>query len=529
MSSRMLASSLTLVLVHALTAAGATYYVSPNGDDSADARSPQHAWKTFDKVQHTPLQPGDTILFARGGQWRERLQASASGTAGSPITYDAYGDGPRPVFYGSDVLDNARFAPAGPGKYSYPIATKADSALVDHVFLPSSWQGGTLTITTSSDPRTDGKLYTACTRGNELFSNGKNHLVFRNLIVDETAAQLTEGPNQGYGVRIEGSTDVLVESCEALRCGRHNFAAINSTDFVGRHLRAAYVVPNMPGDNTPYVSYADTGAPVAHCLTTWDDITAEHMEDGHGGQSNMFVSHGDHLGLITMINSTARTKVSFMSAPVIVRATTLRENASIENFGVGVLIDGVTLLDSSAIDQWGSNGTIQNCVASLTPTGGGPTGYGTAIVCRDKTTGNVIRFNTLVTKTFAGLTLAGGNAAVHVYGNIFDTSGNAIVTASGPLTAADVARADYNFYAGGATIGGQSLDAARAHGFESHSLGGDPRFVDPAKRDFRLKPTSPCAGAAEVKAEEVPPTDAAGRSRSMTGKADLGALGVVQP
>ena len=528
MRSTTFALTTVFVLAQAMAAAAATYYVSPKGDDSADGQSAEHPWKSYSKVQQAPLHPGDTILFQRRGQWRERLQASTSGAPGNPITYDAYGDGPRPTFWGSDVLVNAHFEPAGPNQFSYPIAAKADSALVDHVFIPSSWKDGVLTITTRSDPRTDGKLYTACTRGNELFSNGKSHLVFRNLIVDETAAQLTEGPNQGYGVRIEGSTDVLVESCEALRCGRHNFAAINSTDFVGRHLRAAYVVPNMPGDNTPYVSYADTGAPVAHCVTTWDDIVAEHMEDGHGGRSNMFVSHGDHVGLITMTNSVVTTKISFLSAPVVVKKMTLRETASIENFGVGVLIDGVTLLDSSAIDQWGSNGTIQNCVASLTPTGGGPTGYGTAIVCRDKTAGNVIRFNTLVTKNFTGLCLAGSNASVRWYGNIVDTPGNAIVKASGPLTPADVAMADYNFYAGGAKIGGEPLDAARARGSELHSMSGDPQFVDPT-RDYRLKPTSSCVGAADVKPGDVPPTDAMGHTRATTGKADIGALSVMQP
>jgi len=69
-----------------------------------------------------------------------------------------------------------------------------------------------------------------------------------------------------------------------------------------------------------------------------------------------------------------------MSGPVIVRGGVLSHTASIETWGEGALIEGVTLTDSSAIDQWGKRGIIQNCVARLTPTAGGPTGYSTAIV-----------------------------------------------------------------------------------------------------------------------------------------------------
>ena len=181
-----------------------------------------------------------------------------------------------------------------------------------------------------------------------------------------------------------------MEDCEAYRVGRHHFGVINSTEFVGRHLKAAYVVPMMPGANTAYVSYADAGAPVAHCTSVWDDITADHMDDPAGAKNLPFVSHGDHQGLITIQNSNFTDKISFMSAPAIVKNTTLHGNASIENFGEGIMIDSVKLLDSSAIDQYGSRGTIQNCVATLTPSGGGPTGYGSAIVLRDKAKSNVI-------------------------------------------------------------------------------------------------------------------------------------------
>lgn len=505
--------ALTLLICCSLTNA-ATYYVSPNGDDTADGASADHPWQTCTKVNACKFIAGDTILFQRGGEWRDHLQASSSGESGKPITYDAYGRGAKPTILGSDLLDNAKFTPVGENKYAYPIATQADSALCDQVFIPSVWAAGKLTITSSTDPRSDGKVYTACLRGNVLFSNRRNHLVFKNLIVDETAGQLTDGVVQGYGIRIEGSTDVLLESCQALRCGRHNFAVINSTGFVGRHLISSGAVPQMPGDNTAFVSYADAGAPVAKCSSEWDDIKADHLDNGRGGQYLTFVSHGDNQGLITLENSELTNKASFMSGPVIVKHTTLRANASIENWGKGVLIDSVTLLDSSAIDQWGSGGTIQNCVAHLTPTGGGPTGYGAAIVCRDKANNNVIRFNTLLSGRFACIMLAGDNSATKCYGNILMADGATLMKASGSLAPADLAMSDFNFLAPTASFAGKSLADWQAARFDQHSLSGDPRFEDAAAGKFTLKAGSLCIGAAKVGADRIPPDDFAGNKRS---------------
>jgi hypothetical protein len=155
---------------------------------------------------------------------------------------------------------------------------------------------------------------TVCTRGNVVFSNRKNHLVFRNLVADETA-----GAVQGYGMRAEESIDVTFEDCEALRCGRHNFAAINAHQVTFRRCRSAYVAPKA--DNSLYVSYADGGAPVAKCDTLYEDCSSDHEDNGSGGEWGFFVSHGDHLGTTTFKNVIAHSKVSFMSAPVISSST----------------------------------------------------------------------------------------------------------------------------------------------------------------------------------------------------------------
>lgn len=227
--------SMLVILMPAQTVQAAdTYYVSPNGDDSNNGLSPASPWKTVAKVNATSFQPGDTILFQRGGIWRESLIASSSGTPGNPITYADYGTGSKPVFYGSDIMVNANFIPMGGNVYRYNIGSGIDASyayvLKDHAFIgtgPATYNNPNVDIVSDTDPRTDGRLYTFCKRANVIYSNGKNYLVFRNLVADETAAN-PDGASQGYGIRAEGSRNVLFENCEALRCGRHNFGCINS-------------------------------------------------------------------------------------------------------------------------------------------------------------------------------------------------------------------------------------------------------------------------------------------------------------
>ncbi|MBQ8509648.1 MAG: right-handed parallel beta-helix repeat-containing protein [Clostridia bacterium] len=71
------------------------YYVSPNGSDANDGKSPETAWKTLDKVNSAALAVGNYVCFERGGIWRGQIQAKAG------VTYTAYGEGDKPTLYGS--------------------------------------------------------------------------------------------------------------------------------------------------------------------------------------------------------------------------------------------------------------------------------------------------------------------------------------------------------------------------------------------------------------------------------------------
>jgi hypothetical protein len=111
---------LGVVLVLILAACGpshaATYYLdSVNGNDSRSGTSEAQAWKTIAKVntigRNGTVYPGDTVLFKRGGIWRETLTLfdlsggkQCSGNAQNPITFGAYGTGAKPVISGADPV-----------------------------------------------------------------------------------------------------------------------------------------------------------------------------------------------------------------------------------------------------------------------------------------------------------------------------------------------------------------------------------------------------------------------------------------
>ena len=76
---------------------GTRYYVSLDGDDTNDGKSPLCAWKTLARVSEAEeLQAGDGVLFRRGDIFRGFLRTR------SGVSYGAFGVGEKPRLYGWD-------------------------------------------------------------------------------------------------------------------------------------------------------------------------------------------------------------------------------------------------------------------------------------------------------------------------------------------------------------------------------------------------------------------------------------------
>jgi len=72
------------------------YYVSNDGKDENDGRSPESPWRTLSRVSEADLLPGDGVFFRRGDLFRGFVRTRPG------VTYAAYGLGEKPKFYGWD-------------------------------------------------------------------------------------------------------------------------------------------------------------------------------------------------------------------------------------------------------------------------------------------------------------------------------------------------------------------------------------------------------------------------------------------
>ncbi|QGQ99406.1 hypothetical protein EHS13_33370 [Paenibacillus psychroresistens] len=111
----MVASLISMNPMAASASALNSYYVdSVNGSDSNSGMSQGEAWKSLDKVNGTNFVPGDNILFKAGGSWNGQLTIDDSGYGANRITFDKYGEGPKPIIAGGGVpkviyLNNAEY------------------------------------------------------------------------------------------------------------------------------------------------------------------------------------------------------------------------------------------------------------------------------------------------------------------------------------------------------------------------------------------------------------------------------------
>ncbi len=90
---------------------GTCFYVSADGDDDADGRSPASAWRTTGRLHRAQddgtVQAGDGVFFRRGDVWDAQFPGGFNGDMFGGeyalrlkcgVTYSAYGEGPKPLF-----------------------------------------------------------------------------------------------------------------------------------------------------------------------------------------------------------------------------------------------------------------------------------------------------------------------------------------------------------------------------------------------------------------------------------------------
>ncbi len=203
-------------------ASATTYYVSSGtGSDSNLGTSSGAAWQSIAKVNAQSFSAGDSVLFRRGDVWNESLAPGASGTAGNPITFDAYGTGAPPNLTGYYAVPSSAWVLVTGNAWKAAVA--AVYSTVNFCLFGSVWGQKVAAVTSNLTAQWDfylanGFVYVysvgnpasyyqsaivpmAMSNVPVINVNGRSWLTFQHLLVNWF---------DQYGVYVQGTSDHLV-------------------------------------------------------------------------------------------------------------------------------------------------------------------------------------------------------------------------------------------------------------------------------------------------------------------------------
>lgn len=174
------------IFFYPLAASATVYYVdSVKGSDKSDGKDPSRSWSSLAMVNSQYFNPGDTICFIRGSEWRGELVINNSGSESMPVVYTAYGNGPKPVI-------------KNPGVHlATGIKVQADWVVVENFMISNSHQSG-INIVKGADHNIIRKNEIT-TSGTGVSINGKYNLVTGNYAHDLVMVVNNEGGDNDYG------------------------------------------------------------------------------------------------------------------------------------------------------------------------------------------------------------------------------------------------------------------------------------------------------------------------------------------
>src|SRR5579863_3733868 len=203
-------------------AGATTYYVSSStGNDGNAGTSLGAAWQTIGHVNAQTFAAGDSILFKRGDIWNESLVPPSSGSAGNPITFDAFGTGAPPNLTGYFAVPPASWIFVTGNAWKAPVP--ATYTTINFCLFGSIWGQKVTAATTNLTAQWDfylasGYVYvysvgSPATYYNEpivpmalsnvpvINVNGMSWLTFQHFLVNWF---------DQYGVYVQGTSDHLV-------------------------------------------------------------------------------------------------------------------------------------------------------------------------------------------------------------------------------------------------------------------------------------------------------------------------------
>lgn len=214
------------------------YYVnSANGSDTNAGTSADAPLASVAAVEKLKLNPGDTVLFARGTSYQDQLDVKYSGSVANPITFGAYGEGEPPLLHGAER-----------GIYG----SKASNIVVKDMAI-------------------------AETNGNAVYAGGANNWVLDNLTITDT------GAIRAGSISFQSSTNITIRNS--------SLEGINSDGIWMDGVKGATIEGNRIGtvqghtaDNVQVVN--SSGVVIRGNVL---DMTA----DTNSSKGNLVVNHSD--------------------------------------------------------------------------------------------------------------------------------------------------------------------------------------------------------------------------------------------
>ncbi len=239
-----------------------TYYVDDlQGSDDAAGTGPATAWKSVGKASRTSFRPGDQILFRRGGVWHEQLTTTSPGTPSQPVTYGAYGSGPKPLIDVNNLITGP-WAETDSG-FTTPLAAPPSTVFVDAVKLQRAAAPGNLGPRQWYYDAPDSRLILRLTGGNNpagsfvewtrtgvgVEVSGLENVRITDLAV---AAPWDDGPDPpstatGAGIRVDHCRNVALANCTVTGAKDENVVGIHIVDVPGFSISGCEVSHTLYG------------------------------------------------------------------------------------------------------------------------------------------------------------------------------------------------------------------------------------------------------------------------------------------
>ncbi len=240
---------------------GTVYYVSNDGNDSNNGKSPETPFKTIDKLNfmldRKEFRPGDVVLFRRGDEWHGKF------TAAEGVTYSAYGEGPKPRILGSVEADDASqwIATSKPNIYKFKGVIEDERDVGNIVFNNGEAYGMRVLKALDADKTVAIGENSIVSNGLETwefpvqdFKNGldlNHHLAYYHDWEEKTVYLYCEGGNPGdvfdsielstRGNIINGKSSAVIDNLALLYGASHGMGAGSCKNLTVRNCEVGWI------------------------------------------------------------------------------------------------------------------------------------------------------------------------------------------------------------------------------------------------------------------------------------------------